>query len=248
MIYKQLKSILWGIIISLLFFLSLYATDEADIHFERAKFFSGRGNYLAAVLEYRKTLECNPRYVAAHNNLAILYYQNGFMNDMIEELEDMEEEYLEELPEYIQVLKSLSVISRERKKIEKNCPPCVKGVDDVLEDSVCHLEKAKQLAPDLPQPWYNLGIIYQRQGEYEKALNNLLKVKKVYENDKWYLYYLACTYAVLDKETEALKSLEKAVDKGFNDKYLLEHNSEFDDIRENPKFIKLLSRLSEDHL
>lgn len=222
-----------------------YSENEEKAHFQQAKFFYQNGNYLAAVLEYRKVLDLNPNNVSALNNIAVAYFNNGFMNDMIEELDEGDEDYLEGIPEYSKVLSSLSVISRERSRVKKECPPCVKGVDDVLEDSIFSLERAKELMPNLSQPYYNLGLIYLRDREYEDALKNLLTVKEKYKNDKWYLYYLSAAYSGANKKNDAIQTLTESVKKGFSDKTLLEINNDFDNIRDTEEFNNIISKLSE---
>jgi len=41
------------------------------------------------------------------------------------------------------------------------------------EDAVREFEKAKALAPDWPDVYYNLGMIFEKTGDYEGAINNL---------------------------------------------------------------------------
>ena len=244
------KVIILLIVLGILGLLSLSARaadDISDYHFKQAKHLCESGNYIAGILEYRESLLHDPKNIASHINLSIVYFKNGFINDMLKELEESDSE-LSELPEYSWILKSAAIISRERIKVKKECPPCLKGVKKVLIDSVYHMEKAKKLSPKMPQPYFNLGIIYHRQKKYEEALDNLLKVNRIYGKDKAYLYHLACTYLMLDKKDKALRSLKKAIENGFNDKLLLDINSDFDSLREHPEFIKLLSRISENTL
>ncbi len=240
MAYKVKVLIIFSLIISVSI---VWAEDRANRHFEKGKLLCSKGDYIAGILEYRDALLINPNHVATHNNLGIIYFQNSFLNDMFDELEDVKQD-LTELNGYYDIINSLAIISRERQKVRKECPPCVKGVKKVLKDCVYHFERAKKIAPGLAQPWFNLGVIYLRQEKYKKALNNFLKVRNVYEKDSAYLYYLACAYAMLGKDDEAIHALSQAIEHGFQNGFLLEINSDFDDLRKNSKFKKLVSKIS----
>ncbi len=241
------KVIIFIIMLGLLSLSVKAADDTSDYHFKQGKHLCESGNYIAGILEYRESLLHNPKNISSHINLSIAYFKNGFINDMLKELEESAGEF-SDLPEYSLILQSAALISRERIKVKKECPPCLKGVDKVLINSVYHLEKAKKLSPKLVQPYFSLGIIYHRQKKYDKSLDNLLKIKRIFGKDKAYLYHLACTYLMLDKEDKGLRTLIKAVENGFNDRLLMKINSDFDSLREHPEFIKLLSRISESTL
>ncbi len=220
-----------------------FAEDRADRHFEKGRQYCRENDFLSGILEYRESIKIDPKHAGAHNNLGIVYLQNGFSNDLIDELEkDLKS--LTELKEYYHVVNALTIISRERKKVKEECPPCVQGLEAVLAVSAFHLEKAKKIAPGLPQPWFNLGIVYHRQEKYDKALDNMLGVEKIFNKDKDYLYQLACTYAMLDKEDKALNTLEKAIENGFDNRLLLDISSDFKGLRKKKAFKKLLSKLS----
>jgi adenylate cyclase len=57
------------------------------------------------------------------------------------------------------------------------------------------------------------------------------------------LYNLACMYARLGNNEEALKHLESAIDKGYGHKDWIEHDSDLDPIRESARFKALLEAM-----
>jgi serine/threonine protein kinase/Flp pilus assembly protein TadD len=74
----------------------------------------------------------------------------------------------------------------------------------------------------------------------ELAASYVERAMKVDPTDPMLLYNVACTYAVLGKTSDALDALEKAVGKGWGDKGWVEHDSDLDSIREEPRYLALL--------
>jgi len=58
--------------------------------------------------------------------------------------------------------------------------------------------------------------------------------------DPMLLYNVSCLYSVLGRIDDCLTALEKAVNKGWGDKAWLEHDSDFDNVREHPRYLALV--------
>ena len=56
--------------------------------------------------------------------------------------------------------------------------------------------------------YYNLGTLYLRTGNYEKAKKNLIKAIYLKNDDKDFYLNLAYAYKFLNKEKESKKMLE----------------------------------------
>ncbi|HVF38668.1 MAG TPA: tetratricopeptide repeat protein, partial [Gemmatimonadaceae bacterium] len=98
------------------------------------------------------------------------------------------------------------------------------------------IEERLELNPDDARAW-NLGAaILATLGERDRAIEFARKSVAIDQDDPMLLYNVACTYSVLGQEEEALSALEHAVDKGYGHKDWLEHDSDFDPIRETPRF------------
>jgi hypothetical protein len=61
--------------------------------------------------------------------------------------------------------------------------------------------------------------------------------------DPMLLYNVACTYAQLGKTEESLAALDSAVEKGWGDKNWIEHDSDLDPLRSNPRFQAIVSSM-----
>jgi len=80
-------------------------------------------------------------------------------------------------------------------------------------------------------------------GDGEGAQALAARATAVDPEDPMLLYNLACMYACLGNNEEALKHLESAVDKGYGHKDWIEHDSALDLIRESPRFKALLEAM-----
>src|SRR3990167_4458147 len=58
--------------------------------------------------------------------------------------------------------------------------------------------------------------------------------------DPMLLYNVACLYSVLGRTDDCLTALEQAVNKGWGDKAWLEHDSDFDAVRPEPRYLALI--------
>ena len=61
--------------------------------------------------------------------------------------------------------------------------------------------------------------------------------------DSHVLYNLACFYSMAGRVDEALEHLERAVEAGFAFKDWIENDSDFDRVRDDPRYRRLLDRL-----
>ena len=59
-------------------------------------------------------------------------------------------------------------------------------------------------------------------------------------DDPMVLYNVACLYGVLGRTDDCLTALEQSVNKGWGDKAWLEHDSDFDSVRGEPRYLALI--------
>jgi len=85
-----------------------------------------------------------------------------------------------------------------------------------------------------------LGFIHLAQGDYAEALIQLEAAKEGRIPEPWLFIQICSAYAGLGEDELALAELEKALDAGFQLKWL-EHKA-FDVARANPKFQEILAR------
>ncbi|HVF39523.1 MAG TPA: protein kinase [Gemmatimonadaceae bacterium] len=103
-------------------------------------------------------------------------------------------------------------------------------------------KKHLDLNPDDPRALYMGAMSLTALGESEKARDWNRRALAMDPDDPSVLYNIACAFAVEGQSGEAIKALEKALDNGFGHWSWIEHDSDFDSLRDNALFIELLSR------
>jgi serine/threonine protein kinase/Tfp pilus assembly protein PilF len=78
--------------------------------------------------------------------------------------------------------------------------------------------------------------IYAATGERERASALAKRSLEIDPEDSMLLYNVACAYSMLGMEEDALGCLQRAVDNGFGHKEWIEHDTDFDSLRETPRF------------
>jgi len=80
-------------------------------------------------------------------------------------------------------------------------------------------------------------------GEHEKGLDWARRALALEPDDSMVIYNVACIYSLAERPAEALDCLERAVEAGLTQRGWLEHDSNLDLIRNEPRFQALLKRL-----
>lgn len=86
-----------------------------------------------------------------------------------------------------------------------------RGDYDISQTAV-QIQLASQLDPDNPQILATLGELYNRQGEYEKAVDILAKAQVIEPDNPAILFELGTAYLRQEKYTEAVALLEQGLD------------------------------------
>ncbi|MBI5361323.1 MAG: hypothetical protein HZA48_12165 [Planctomycetes bacterium] len=86
------------------------------------------------------------------------------------------------------------------------------------------------------------GIQHLDTGDYEKALKSFQEILKLEAGEPAAWYNIACTYALMNRQKEALEAIEKAIKNGFDDIEWLGEDPDFAQLRQTPEFRKLLNR------
>jgi len=114
--------------------------------------------------------------------------------------------------------------------------------------------KASQRAVKVIEKWLdtnpddaramNLGAtIWSNLGETEKALAWARQSLSIDEEDPQLLYNVACVYSIEGMREEAMECLERAIDKGYGHREWIEHDSDLNSLRGDPRFTALLDRI-----
>ena len=106
------------------------------------------------------------------------------------------------------------------------------------------VRKHLDLYPDDARAYYLGAIILIEEDEHQEALKWLEKAVAIAPNETKVLYNAACIYSLLGMVDMALDYFEKAVDSGYASREWIETDSDFDPIRDHPRFQEILKKLN----
>lgn len=92
---------------------------------------------------------------------------------------------------------------------------------------------------DQPPTWYLHGYSYHAEKKYDEALESYRKADKLASGKGANtLYNMACIYAVRGKNDEAFKTLDQAIQAGFNNLGHIASDPELANLKGDPRFAK----------
>lgn len=100
-----------------------------------------------------------------------------------------------------------------------------------------------EMNPDDSRAYYLGSSALIEIGEKEKGLAWAYKALELDPEDSYILYGIACNFSRIKNVDQALFFFEKTLKAGFAHKEWIEHDSDFDPIREHPRFKELLAGL-----
>jgi len=105
------------------------------------------------------------------------------------------------------------------------------------------VEERLDLIPDDTRACVLGAAAFATFGEVERSAALAKRALAIDPDDPMLLYNVACTYSLLHMTDEALDCLESAVDKGYGHKEWMEHDSDFDSIKDTPRFKAILGMM-----
>ena len=94
--------------------------------------------------------------------------------------------------------------------------------------------------PDYVDVLRVLGNLLTLKGRYADGLQIDRRLVQLRPNDALAHYNLACSYALLKRPDQALKTLRRAVELGYRDFRYMKEDHDLDSVRHDPRFRQLL--------
>lgn len=113
---------------------------------------------------------------------------------------------------------------------------------EMHKNALEHYNMALHSKPDFINALNGLVNIHAQQGEYQKAIDSLMKIIEIQPGNANAYYNVACLYAKQNRIDTSVDWLKKAVEKGFDNWELLKKDRDFDNIR-NTEYYKKLIRM-----
>jgi adenylate cyclase len=102
--------------------------------------------------------------------------------------------------------------------------------------------KRLELNPDDPRALYMGAVGLARLGESKRARDWANQAMAISPNDATVLYNVACVLSNIGEADEAIAALEKSVASGFGHWAWIENDSDFETIRDHPRYKALLEK------
>lgn len=111
-----------------------------------------------------------------------------------------------------------------------------------LDFEISFYENLLKEHPNFLDALIALGDVYTKRGRYKEGLKVDLKLVKLKPDDPVFHYNLACSYSLLKDACLCLKTLKKAIYRGYNDFAFMEKDPDLEFIRKDPDYRELLCK------
>jgi serine/threonine protein kinase/Tfp pilus assembly protein PilF len=205
--------------------------DLADAHASRGLAVSLRKQYDEAAKEFEIAIRLDPKLFEAYYFYARAVFAQGKMAEAVELFQKASQVNPDDY-------QSLILLAN-----------CHVGLGQKAEAEAAQrralqiVEKHLELHPDDARALYMGATSLCALGERQRALEWARRALSIEPDDPGVLYNVACNYSNLGRPEEAIDCLEKAINNGFGFKQWIEHDTDLDPLRANPRFQALLKRL-----
>ena len=206
--------------------------ESAEAHASRGLAESLSKNYDGADKEFELAIRLNPRLYDAY----YFYARSCFSQGKMEKAAGLFEKASGVNPEDYQSLKHLEM-----------CLRVLGRTDEALKagrDSLHAAERHVELYPEDARALYLGAIALCQLGDPQRSREWAARALAIDPEESSILYNVACNYALLQDNDQALDCLEKAVHNGFGHKEWIENDPDLAYLRNHPRFQTLLQGLS----
>ena len=110
-----------------------------------------------------------------------------------------------------------------------------------IDFEISFFERIVKRDPNFIDALAPLAEAYTQKGLHDKALQIDKRLAKLRPEDPVVHYNLACSFALVSKNQDALQTLERAIQLGYSDFEHLRKDPDFKNLHNDPKFQSLLA-------
>jgi tetratricopeptide (TPR) repeat protein len=104
-------------------------------------------------------------------------------------------------------------------------------------------ESVLRRSPDYTEVIEILGGLYTKHGRIADGLRMDRKLVRFLPENATAHYNLACSLSLLNRKTDALRTLSKAIDLGYDDIDWMQQDPDLADLKSHPQFAALIERI-----
>jgi tetratricopeptide (TPR) repeat protein len=184
---------IWRDELTLWYSTALREPNSARAHHNIGVVHSAKGYYEYAELEYKKTLEINPKDIEAHYNLGNAYERKGILDNAIKEYQDA----IRYNPYYADAYNNLGSIYKKKQLFDK---------------AIEHYKKAIKCNPFSPHYYNNLGLAYHEKKLYKEAVTEFVRALKINSEMPVTHNHMGNTYKEMGNIKNALTEYKTAIE------------------------------------
>ncbi len=207
------------------------APQLAESHTSRGYVLNLKNQYEIAEKEFQKAIRLNPNAFNAYYYYARSCFAKGDIEKSVEFFSKAAEVAREDFQSTSLLAQSLAVLDRREHSAEAN------------RETLRRIDRQLELDPFNRRALSLGALALFHDGQQEKSLEWLDRVLNLYSNDTSILLNGACLFALAGKKEEALDLLERVFGKGYGKKDWIEHDPDYDSLRDEPRFQELIKKL-----
>ena len=180
---------------------------------------------------FETAIRLNPKLYEAHYLYARACFQEGRLEDAVHQYEEASRVRPEDYQALLLIQSALHGLGRHE------------DAKDALRRGLVVAEKHLELNPDDARALCLGGQALMQLDEPERALEWAQRAHKIDPTDSGILYNVACVYALGEMTHQALDCLDQAIQNGFGHREWLDHDTDLDSLRDDPRFEALRQKL-----
>ena len=205
------------------------APDQAPVHASRGLALSLGHRHEEAEKSFSRAQELNPKLFDAY----YFHARHAFSQGKLEQAAVLFEKAYEVRPEDYQAISLLAQVYRGLGQEDKRA--------DARRRTLVAIENYLHANPHDPRALCFGSLNLYEQGQEQKARAYLQRAIDSHPDDAMNLYNVACVYSHIGETDKALDALEKSVGKGMAELDWMQNDSDLDNLRDHPRFQKLLA-------
>jgi len=210
------------------------APNATTSHVARAQVLKMFHRYDEALREFDEALRISPNDFDTHHLYGRLFFEMGDIEGSARMFRRASELRVEDYQTPLLLAQSLRRLGR----LDEGHLARLEGVERVERQLALWPDDARALALGAAE------IVHDGPAERERALGWVVRAAAAAPDDPSVWYNIACTYAGLQMKEQALDWLAKTFELGMGARNWVEHDPDFDFLRDDPRFQAMVAKLS----